>query len=100
MQPRRTPEGISGGQLANQGANIVCDTRTASAVSLFHVQNRRNPRRCHATTVFGLTICTAARQPRHARVSHAQSIRSADVKTQTSAARTIHHGELVSSDEI
>ena len=46
---------------------------------LFHVQNKRKPRRCHATTVSGLTMYTAERQPLHACASHAHSIRSTDV---------------------
>jgi len=47
---------------------------------LFHVQNKRKPRRCHATTVSGLTMYTAERQPHHACASHAHSMRSTDVK--------------------
>ena len=47
---------------------------------LFQVQNRRKPRRCHAMTVSGLTMCRAERQPRHDRESHAHSIRSTRVK--------------------
>ena len=47
---------------------------------LFQVQNKRKPRRCHARTVSGFTICTAERQPRHERESHAHSIRSTVVK--------------------
>jgi hypothetical protein len=46
---------------------------------LFRIQNRRKPRRCHATTVSGLTTCTAERQPRQAWESHAHNSRSADV---------------------
>jgi hypothetical protein len=30
----------------------------------FQVQNRRNPARCHAMTVSGLTMVSAERQPR------------------------------------
>jgi hypothetical protein len=44
---------------------------------LFHVQNKRKPWRCQATTVSGFTITTAVRQSSHARDSHAQSHRSA-----------------------
>ena len=63
---------------------------------LFQVQNSRKPRRCHATTVSGLTMWMAERQPRHARESHAHSSRSAEVKRRRWAAGTIHDGELVS----
>jgi hypothetical protein len=47
---------------------------------LFHVQNRRNPRRCHATTVAGFTRTSDARQPVHVRENHTQSRRSAAVR--------------------
>ena len=43
---------------------------------LFRVQNRRNPRRCHAKTVAGCTRWSAARQPCHCCDSHAHSTRS------------------------
>jgi hypothetical protein len=43
---------------------------------LFNVQNRRNPRRCHATTVAGFTRTNDARQPVHVREKHTQSRRS------------------------
>jgi hypothetical protein len=35
VNPRRTPEGIRGGHLANQGAHIVWHQRTSGAVSAF-----------------------------------------------------------------
>jgi len=47
---------------------------------LFHAQNTRKPRRCHATTVSGLTMYTAERQPPHVCASHAHKVRSTDVK--------------------
>ena len=47
---------------------------------LFHVQNKRKPRRCHASTVAGWTTRSAERQPRDRRDIHTQSTRSADVK--------------------
>jgi hypothetical protein len=47
---------------------------------LFHVQNRRNPRRYHATTVAGFTRTSDARQPVHVRENHTQSRRSAAVR--------------------
>ena len=47
---------------------------------LFHLQNRRNPRRCHVMTVSGLTMIKAERQPSHACESHAHNARTADVR--------------------
>ena len=47
---------------------------------LFHVQNRRKPRRCQASTVAGCTTWSAARQPGHRFDSHAHSRRSTVVK--------------------
>jgi len=47
---------------------------------LFHVQNSRSPRRCHAMTVSGLTMCTAERQPLHGCESQTHNARSADVR--------------------
>ena len=47
---------------------------------LFHVQNRREPRRCQASTVAGCTTWSAARQPGHRCDSHAHSRRSTVVK--------------------
>src|SRR5712691_10541358 len=42
----------------------------------FHVQNNRNPLRCQAITVSGLTMTSADRQSLHTRESQAHSIRS------------------------
>jgi len=47
---------------------------------LFQVQNRRKPRRCHATTVSGFTRKSVGRQPLQMRENHTQSSRSATVK--------------------
>jgi hypothetical protein len=47
---------------------------------LIQLQNERKRRRCHATTVSGLMIYTAERQPHHACASHAHSMRATDVK--------------------
>ena len=47
---------------------------------LFHVQNRRKPRRCQASTVAGCTTWSAALQPCHRCDSHAHSTRSMVVK--------------------
>lgn len=44
---------------------------------LFQLQYSRNPRRCHAMTVSGLTITRADRQPLHSRESLTQRSRSA-----------------------
>ena len=46
---------------------------------LFHVQNNRKPRRCHAMTVSGWTITSAVRQSFQNRNSHTHSRRSARV---------------------
>ena len=62
-------------------------SRTSGATSglpglpgrLFQVQYRRNPRRCQATTVSGLTMMRAERQPDHRRSSHPQKRRSTSV---------------------
>jgi len=43
---------------------------------LFQVQYRRNPRRCQAMTVSGLTMMSAERQPDHRCSSHAHKRRS------------------------
>ena len=43
----------------------------------FQVQNRRKPARCQATTVSGLTIANAERQPLQARRSSHQSLPTA-----------------------
>jgi len=47
---------------------------------LFHVQNKRKPRRCQARTVAGWTTWSAALQPCHLCDSHAHSTRSMVVK--------------------
>jgi len=47
---------------------------------LFHVQNRRKPRRCQASTVAGSTTWSAALHPCHRCDSHAHSTRSRVVK--------------------
>lgn len=47
---------------------------------LFHVQNRRKPRRCQASTVAGCTIWSAAVQPCHRCDSQDHSTRSTVVK--------------------
>ena len=61
--------------------------RTSGAVAgrpvrwrLFHAQNRRNPRRCQASTVSGLTRTSADRHSIHACDSQAQSSRSTAVR--------------------
>src|SRR5439155_8246651 len=43
---------------------------------LFQAQNRRNPRRCQAMTVSGLTMMSAERQPDHRCSSHVHNRRS------------------------
>ena len=47
---------------------------------LFQVQNSRKPRRCDVTTVSGVTMCTAVRQPRQACANHAHRRRSTNVR--------------------
>jgi hypothetical protein len=47
---------------------------------LFHVQNRRKPRRCQASTVAGWTTWSAALHPCHRCDSYAHSTRSRVVK--------------------
>ena len=50
------------------------------AVGFFQLQNSRKPRRCHVTTVSGVTMCTAVRQPRQACANHAHRRRSTNVR--------------------
>ena len=80
VDPRCTPERIRRRQLTNQGAHFAGTPGRPVRCRLFQVQNKRKPRRCQPTTVSGLTMCTAERQPRHACESHAQSIRSTGVR--------------------
>ena len=47
---------------------------------LFQVQNKRNPRRCHARTVAGCTMTSAGRHSRQIRANHTQRSRSAAVR--------------------
>jgi hypothetical protein len=80
MNPQRSPEGIRGRELTDEAPIVGRHAWRPVRRRFFQVQERRNPRRCQATTVSGLTMYTADRQPRQARESHAHSIRSADVK--------------------
>ena len=50
------------------------------AVGFFQLQNSRKPRRCDVTTVSGVTMCTAVRQPRQACANHAHRRRSTNVR--------------------
>ena len=77
MNPRGTPQRIRRGQLADQGTHV---RRYAWTPRAFQVQNSRKPRRCHVTTVSGVTMCTAVRQRRQACASETHRRRSADVR--------------------
>jgi hypothetical protein len=69
---RRLLHGHEGGNPGHsQGAAYGLPRQFPTLPRLFHVQNGRKPRRCHARTVSGLTMCMAERQPRHERESHA-----------------------------
>ena len=52
----------------------------------FQVQNRRNPARCQAMTVSGLTMVSAERQPRQRRDRQIHNRRSAEVNFRRFAA--------------
>jgi len=52
----------------------------------FQVQNRRNPARCQAMTVSGLTMVSAERQPRQRRDRQIHKRRSAEVNFRRFAA--------------
>jgi hypothetical protein len=65
---------------------------------VFQAQNRRKPRRCHASTVSGLTMVRAERQAPHVCDRQAQStVRRG--QTQTWAAGPLHDRELVPESE-
>ena len=59
------PKRVRGGHLANQGANIDCHARPPVRCRLFHIQNRRKPRRCSGEHRRWLHDMERERQPRH-----------------------------------
>ena len=80
MNPRRTPERIRGSHSMNQRADLRAAAGRPIRWRLFQVQNRRNPRRCHARTVAGCTMTSAGRHSRQIRENHTQRSRFAAVR--------------------
>ena len=72
----RTPERVRVRHRADQHADIGRPV----PCRLFEVQKRRNPRRCHATTVSGCTRTSARRHSVRMRENHTQSNRSAALR--------------------
>jgi len=64
-----------------RGSRTSCGTlgRPALPRCIFHVQNKRKPFRCQATTVSALTIIRADFQSAHTRCNQTQEIRSVGV---------------------
>jgi hypothetical protein len=80
QNPRRTPKGVRGGRSRINARTSWKGARSSGSLRLLHVQTKRNPRRCHAMTVSGLTMCRIEHQSRHDRESHVHGSRSTVVK--------------------
>ena len=81
VNPRRTPHRGFAVDSSRIRARTSVGTRGRPVrCRLFQVQNSRKPRRCHVTTVSGVTMCTAVRQPRQACANHAHRRRSTNVR--------------------
>jgi len=76
MNPRCTPTRVRLRHRANQRADVRTYAWSPDAVPLFHVHHSRNPCRCQAMTVSGVTITSDVRHPVQMRESMAQRNRS------------------------
>ena len=65
----------------------------------FQVQNRRNPARCQAMTVSGLTMVSAERQPRQRRDRQIHNRRSVEVN-QAFCSSSPKHTDLVTQSQV
>jgi hypothetical protein len=96
VNPRRPPQGFAV-DMSRISARTSCGTAGRPVrCRLFHVQNKRKPRRCHATTVSGLTMYTAERQPHHACASPRPQHPVDRRQTKAWASGSMHDRQLVS----
>ena len=77
VKARSAPARVGKAHLTNKIPNFCTCGWAAQAGRLFHFQWSRNPMRCQAMTVSGLTMSNADRQPFHNCESQTQSTRSA-----------------------
>ena len=66
----------------------------------FQVQNNRNPARCQARTVSGLTMASAERQSCQRRDRQIHNRRSAEVQFQAFCRRSLKHSDLVAQSQV
>src|SRR5262249_54180784 len=80
MNAWRIPARVVAAHHPDQISNLLRHAGpTSLAAADFHVQNKRKPLRCQATTVSALTIIRADFQSLHTRRNQTQKIRSAGV---------------------
>ena len=99
MDARRAPQRVRDRHLTNQRTVFAATVGRPPRRRLFHVQSNRKPRRCHASTVAGVTRTSAGRHPLQTRDNHAHSTRSAVGQAKALATRPVHDRQLMSQGE-
>ena len=101
VDPRRSPQRIRGGHLADERANgrHPCSGGPDAVRVERRVQRRRSHWRCHRTTVSGCTTSKARAPvpPRLGEEDPKQSVRRAELRTFD---RARQHGQLLTEREI
>jgi hypothetical protein len=99
MDPRSTHSGLSCDMGVDHGPDVRWDARSTERVTALLRPNEPEGATCQAMTVSGFTMTTADRQWSHTRASHTHKIRSAWVRADVSAARSLEDVKLVSQGE-